>query len=377
MMISYPHWCLEVPYHVADSNMLPNTVSWQPLWKFDSDQCELGLSGDHNLVYVENRRRIVNVTQRQASSSYEIGDSSRRIIRGTWFYLHNSKAYLPFTEEVANVIESWFQGLKLITSMNGEPIRAEVDFSIALSYKLDQELVKYRLVAVKDIKPGDVKPNDNINDGFVITMRAVGLTDLFAGTIILQRGIQTPLDVEEKWCGSEANHIMFVVHGIGQTFFSKTESNFKKDISSLRKVTLEQQESLLQEDMGGLLDTNALRNCKSRIEILGVEWYDVIRSKDTSLAEDLIRVTLPNIQVVRQLANEVVLDILLYLTPQFRAKILLTVCNRINELFSKFIEHNPNFLENGGKCSVIGHSLGTVILFDLLSLQGLEGSSLQ
>lgn len=80
--------------------------------------------------------------------------------------------------------------------------------------------------------------------------------------------------------------------------------------------------------------------------------------------------------MVRQIANEVVLDVLLYLTPAFRSRILNFVCYKINKLYHKFCENNPSFVRDGGKCSVIGHSLGTVILFDILALQVNPMSSL-
>ena len=72
---------------------------------------------------------------------------------------------------------------------------------------------------------------------------------------------------------------------------------------------------------------------------------------------------------MRQIANEVVLDVLLYLTPAFRQRILSFVCHKINKIYHQFCENNPSFVESGGKCSFIGHSLGTVILFDLLAMQ--------
>jgi hypothetical protein len=73
--------------------------------------------------------------------------------------------------------------------------------------------------------------------------------------------------------------------------------------------------------------------------------------------------------VVRQIANEVVLDVLLYLTPAFRSRILNSVRYKINKYYHKFCDNNPSFVQDRGKCSVLGHSLGTVILFDLLALQ--------
>jgi hypothetical protein len=68
---------------------------------------------------------------------------------------------------------------------------------------------------------------------------------------------------------------------------------------------------------------------------------------------------------VRSLITDLALDILLYQSGyrEHISGIVLTECNRIYKLF---LERNPNF---DGKVSLIGHSLGSAIIFDILCRQ--------
>lgn len=75
------------------------------------------------------------------------------------------------------------------------------------------------------------------------------------------------------------------------------------------------------------------------------------------------------IPALRSIANDVVLDVLLYLTPNYCFEVLESVTDQINAVYGVFTKINPKYLSRGGKFSLIGHSLGSVILWDLLSLK--------
>jgi hypothetical protein len=80
-------------------------------------------------------------------------------------------------------------------------------------------------------------------------------------------------------------------------------------------------------------------------------------------------VTLPSVLSVRKLAHELAMDVMLYLTPEFHQKILRIVVEKINLMYLQYCELNPSFVKSGGKCTLVGHSLGTVIVYDVLSMQ--------
>jgi len=57
----------------------------------------------------------------------------------------------------------------------------------------------------------------------------------------------------------------------------------------------------------------------------------------------------------------------MYLTPVFCERVLTTVTQRVCDVFNHFQSVHSDF-EDGGTCSLIGHSLGSVIVWDLLSI---------
>lgn len=56
-----------------------------------------------------------------------------------------------------------------------------------------------------------------------------------------------------------------------------------------------------------------------------------------------------------------------YTSPLFRIEILNSLSSEVNRLYRKFCEKHPLFSKNQGKVSFVAHSLGTVIVYDLLT----------
>jgi len=57
------------------------------------------------------------------------------------------------------------------------------------------------------------------------------------------------------------------------------------------------------------------------------------------------------------------------MTPKYRELMINTVTKEANRVYNLFVERNPKFVENGGKVSIYGHSLGSVLAFDVLCHQ--------
>jgi hypothetical protein len=108
--------------------------------------------------------------------------------------------------------------------------------------------------------------------------------------------------------------------------------------------------------------------CPDRIEFIPIEWYDKLHDSSTSLMRSLRATTLQTIPALRSIANDVILDVLLYMTPAFCEATLECVTFQLTELYHKFLHVYPNFLSQGGTISLMGHSLGSVIVWDLLSV---------
>lgn len=84
--------------------------------------------------------------------------------------------------------------------------------------------------------------------------------------------------------------------------------------------------------------------------------------------KSLSAVTIKSVPALRAIANDVVFDVLMYQTPAFCKEVLNCVTSQINDLFVGFQTVHKNFMKEGGRCSIIGHSLGSIIAWDLLSV---------
>ena len=153
------------------------------------------------------------------------------------------------------------------------------------------------------------------------------------------------------------DHLVFVIHGIGAACDIKFRPIHEvvdsyRDLS--HKMTKKHfQKATLMEEI-------------NRIEFLPVNWHKTLHGEDTGTDERLKPLTLKSIPKLRNFVNDTLLDILFYTSPIYCQTILNTVVSEINRLYTLFCERNEDF---SGKVSIMGHSLGSLITFDLLSHQ--------
>lgn len=57
------------------------------------------------------------------------------------------------------------------------------------------------------------------------------------------------------------------------------------------------------------------------------------------------------------------------MTPNYKRKMMEVVTAELNKVYQKFIFHNPDFIRRGGKVSILGHSLGSLLALDILNHQ--------
>lgn len=103
----------------------------------------------------------------------------------------------------------------------------------------------------------------------------------------------------------------------------------------------------------------------NRVEVLPISWHTTLHS-DTGIDKKLKAITLNSIPKLRHFTNDTLLDILFYTSPIYCQTIMQTVGNELNRLYILFKERNPDFK---GKVYLGGHSLGSLIMFDLLCHQ--------
>ncbi|KAJ4267426.1 hypothetical protein NW762_003533 [Fusarium torreyae] len=180
--------------------------------------------------------------------------------------------------------------------------------------------------------------------------------------------------------GRDIEHLVLVTHGIGQLLSLRMESvNFVHDVNVLRKT--------IKSVYANSADLKALNrelgagpgNC--RVQVLPVCWrhlLDFPRKREKKGERDLGDVdgdeddypslddiTIEGVAFARSLISDLALDVLLY-QSSYRAQISKIVLNECNRICNLFKERNPEFK---GKVHLMGHSLGSAILFDLLCQQ--------
>ncbi|KAK8387656.1 hypothetical protein O3P69_018278 [Scylla paramamosain] len=184
-------------------------------------------------------------------------------------------------------------------------------------------------------------------------------------TSVSVNGSQAPLtvrrgtedfEIEDGEC-EQVDHLLFLVHGIGSVCdlrFRAVEQcvdDFRKLGQNLLSTHFKQ-----SKEMGEI----------GRVEILPISWHKALHGDATGIDEKLKPITLRSIPKLREFTNDTILDVLLFNSPIYCQHIMDTVASEINRLFALYCKRNPGF---SGPVSLGGHSLGSVILFDLLSHQ--------
>jgi hypothetical protein len=189
--------------------------------------------------------------------------------------------------------------------------------------------------------------------------------------------------------GREIEHLVLITHGIGQLLGLRMESvNFVHDVNVMRK-TLKSVYST-SDDLRALnaeVGKNGPGN--SKVQVLPVCWRHLLdfpkrREKkastragerdigDKAAAEEdeeeypsLEDITVEGVAFARSLVSDLALDVLLYQSG-YRETIAEIVVSEANRIYKLFKDRNPEFR---GKVHVMGHSLGSAIMFDILCRQ--------
>lgn len=156
---------------------------------------------------------------------------------------------------------------------------------------------------------------------------------------------------------SSIDHLLLLCHGVGSACDMRFRS-VEEVVEDFRTTSLQ----LLQSHYRNSYDQGIV----SRVEVLPISWHATLHSGETGVDRRLSQITLDSIPRLRSFTNETVLDVLFYTSPVFCQTILDTVCKELNRIYELFLQRNPNFK---GGVSLGGHSLGSVILYDLLCHQ--------
>lgn len=172
---------------------------------------------------------------------------------------------------------------------------------------------------------------------------------------MVKRGIDE-FNIEEGE-PEQIDHLLFMVHGIGGACdlkFRKVE----EVVDEFRGIALQ----LVQSHYRNSCDKGEV----GRVEVLPISWHNELHSDETGIDRKIKAITLESLPTLRNFTNDTLLDILFYTSPVFCQQIIDAVAGNLNKIYTKFCDRNPSFK---GNVSVSGHSLGSLILFDILQNQ--------
>eukprot|EP01134_Creolimax_fragrantissima_P008529 CFRG8529T1 len=281
----------------------------------------------------------------------------QKSIRHAWFVLSSGKKgkWEPLSATTALAFE-WMYQIKFNNVEQEDVTTHHLDPSPVYRSKLPLTLEEIMFVSKNESylfpKPWfsswtykDIKKARRVRRGYV-------RTDWEEKEKIARDKTETPVTVGTSTSAQNLSHVLFVVHGIGQALDGV---DIVDDVNSLRKV-IHSMASRFHDNLQG------------QLIVLPVQWRKGIKFEDEE-GTSIDDITVDGVRPLRELIHSTALDVLFYTNPRTCQRIFDELGKNILELFSKFSERHPGFVERGGKFSVLGHSLGSVLSYDLLSHQ--------
>ncbi|XP_072759240.1 uncharacterized protein [Anoplolepis gracilipes] len=328
-----------VYHHWFYRKEVENKILWLPFSMQDS----LKLEEIHNstditpetTVATEGGRYDVDILRRQRTPIYWTG-ASTEVRRCSWFFKGATEArYVPYNESTAVKLEEEYKQACLTNNWN-----RRIDLN-------NGEYVVFHSATVQVHYLQPTSPD------------LTGSWGNSAGTTsrprVVKRGVdEFNIDEGEP---EKVDHLLFLVHGIGSVCDLKFRT-VEEVVDEFRSISLQLVQSHYR--------TAGEQGIVHRIEVLPISWHTTLHSEDTGIDKKLQSITLESIPKLRHFTNDTLLDILFYTSPAYCQTIMRTVGSEINRLHFLFKERNPTF---DGDIYLGGHSLGSLILFDLLCHQ--------
>lgn len=327
-----------VQHHWFYNQQVDCKDSWQPFSREDSQQLEEAYSRvgkkekDEVVVATDGRRYDVQLRERKRYSVYW-EQKPAEVRRCSWFHKDSKDVtYTPYSEELSDFLEDAYM------------IAMTLD-----EWKTNLELPTGEIVILHNPKLMMQYPSSCKVFPPSPTERTQSRT--------LKRGIETiPVEIPEGE-SEKVGHLVFMVHGIGPACDIRLRG-IVQCVNEFRNAS----DSLIKSHFRQSEDSSII----GRVEYLPVNWHNVLHGETTGVDKDIERITLPSISSLRQFSNDTVLDLFFYNSATYCQTIVDTVASEINRLHSLFLQRHPHFT---GHVSLVGHSLGSLILFDLLTNQ--------
>ncbi|XP_023863436.1 SEC23-interacting protein isoform X2 [Salvelinus sp. IW2-2015] len=326
-----PHWffCKQVESKSA----------WLPFSILDSIQLEeiynsVQPDPENVIVCTDGGRYDVQLYDRIRTAVFW-EEEPTEVRRCTWFYKGDSDSrFIPYSEEFSEKLEGEY---KKAVSTN--------QWHRRLEFPSGETIVMHNPKVIVQFQPSDMPDEWGTTQDGQTRPRVV------------KRGIDDDHDEVPDGELPQVDHLVFMVHGIGPVCDLRFRS-MVECVDDFRSVSLK----LLQSHFKKAQDEHVI----SRVEFLPVQWHTALHGDATGVDKRIKKITLPSTGRLRHFTNETLLDVLFYNSPTYCQTIMDTVALEINRIYALFLQRNPDFT---GDISVSGHSLGSLILFDLLSNQ--------
>ncbi|XP_022382447.1 phospholipase DDHD1 isoform X2 [Enhydra lutris kenyoni] len=290
----------------------------------------------------------VDVTQGECYPVYWNQADKIPVMRGQWFI---DGTWQPLEEKESNLIEqehlSCFRGQQMQENFDIEVSKSidgkdgsGISYSAIHSFKLSRNHVDWH--SMDEVYLYSDATTSKI--ARTVTQK-LGFSKASSSGTRLHRGYVEEATLEDK--PSQTTHIVFVVHGIGQ----------KMDQGRIIKNTAMMREAARK------IEERHFSNHATHVEFLPVEW----RSKLTLDGDTVDSITPDKVRGLRDMLNSSAMDIMYYTSPLYRDELVKGLQQELNRLYSLFCSRNPDFEEKGGKVSIVSHSLGCVITYDIMT----------
>ncbi|KAM9365052.1 SEC23-interacting protein isoform 2-T2 [Pholidichthys leucotaenia] len=328
-----------VQHHWFYCKQVESKSVWLPFSIIDSLQLEETYNSvqpdpENVIVRTDGGRYDVQLYDRMRTAVYW-EEEPTEVCRCSWFYKGDTDSrFVPYSEEFSEKLEAEY---KKAVSTNQWHRRLEFPSGETIVMHNPKVIVQFQPASIPDewgtTQDGHTRPR------------------------VVKRGIDDDHDEVPDGELSTVDHLVFMVHGIGPVCDLRFRSMIEC-VDDFRNVSLK----LLHSHFKKSLDEHAI----SRVEFLPVQWHKALHGDATGVDKRIKKITLPSTGRLRHFTNETLLDVLFYNSPTYCQTIMDAVAQEINRLYALFMKRNPDYR---GGISVAGHSLGSLILFDLLSNQ--------
>lgn len=339
-LLSPPHNFYEpIRPHWFYCKMVEGNPIWMPFSFLDTANLEEVYNSvqpdpENLVVSSDGGRYDIHLYDRMRSAVYW-EEETTEVRRCTWFYKGDlDSRFIPYSEDFSEKLEGEYK--KAITT-NQWHKRLEFASGETIVMHNPKVIVQFHASALPDewgtTQDGQTRPK------------------------VVKRGIDDDHDVIPEGEVPQVNHLVFMAHGIGPVCDLRFRS-IVECVDDFRNVSLK----LLHTHFKKAVDENKI----TRVEFLPVHWHNALHGDATGVDRRIKKITLPSIGRLRHFTNETLLDIFFYNSPAYCQTIVDKMVAEINRLYALFLSRNPNFK---GGISLAGHSLGSLILFDLLANQ--------